>query len=329
MRFITICFAISLLWSAPAGAVPAGTAGSPRVESAMSAASALDGGSETGVPTEEGSVFYNRRFIASTMGRSRQYLLTFDDGPNPNTTPFILDTLKKHGMKAIFFVVGTNVRKYPEIVRRMHAEGHVIGNHTAHHANLAHASAGKALEEIRELNSLVQKITGIRPHVFRPPYGGLNQNVLHAVRQEGMDVMLWSVDPYDWRNRSMARTCENVKRQLQLGTGGRGGIVLMHDTLPSTVAALEPLLVAFTNHGLIPASYGGQVTGRSYWAVKAPVTLPWIPELPALDLIKLNRPVLAALFRPRQDAFSWTAVSLLKARRTGTLFESMLCRAFP
>lgn len=295
----------------------------------MAGATVTDAGVEAGIPTEGGSVFYNRRFIASTLGRNRQYLLTFDDGPNPNTTPHILDTLRKYDTKAVFFVVGTNVRKYPDIVRRIHAEGHVIGNHTAHHANLTHASDAKALEEIRELNALIQKITGVRPRVFRPPYGGVNKNVLQAVRQEGMDVMLWSVDPYDWRNRSMQRTCENVRRQLHLGNDSRGGIVLMHDTLPSSVAALEPLLIAFAENDLIPAAYGGAASGRSYWHAKAPVNLPWIPDLPALDLGKLQRPVLAALFRPEQDEFSWTAVSLLRARRTGKLFETMFCRAFP
>ncbi|OQA09332.1 MAG: Peptidoglycan-N-acetylglucosamine deacetylase [bacterium ADurb.Bin374] len=330
LHVVTMCSALMLLGTTDVEAVPATGAGvTSRVEFAMAAASPMNTPTEAGLPTEGSSVFYNRKFIASTMGRNRQYLLTFDDGPNPNTTPYILDTLKKHDMKAVFFVVGTNVRKYPEILRRIHAEGHVIGNHTAHHANLSHATAAKTFDEIRQLNTLVEKITGTRPRVFRPPYGALNQNVLQAVRQEGMDVMLWSVDPYDWRNRSMARTCENVKRQLHLGNGTRGGIVLMHDTLPSTVAALEPLLVAFAENGLIPAAYGGPVSGRGYWAAKAPVNLPWTPELPQLDLARLDRPILAELIKPRHDDFSWTAVSLLKARKTGTLFESMLCRAFP
>ncbi len=329
-RFVTVCsLFFTLLGQPPAGAVPAETTLTLRPGAALSAASDAGDAIEPGVPTEGGSVFYDRRFIASTMGRNRQVLLTFDDGPNPNTTPYILDTLKRHGLTAIFFVVGTNVRKYPEIVRRIHDEGHVIGNHTAHHANLAHACADKALDEIRQLNTLVQQITGVRPRVFRPPYGALNHTILQAVQQEGMDVMLWSVDPYDWRNRNMVRTCENVKRQLQLSNGGRGGIILMHDTLPSSVAALEPLLVAFAEHDLIPASYGGAVTGRHYWAVKAPVSLPWLTEPPALDLNKLQRPLMAALFKARQDDFSWSAISLLKARKTGTLFETMVCRAFP
>lgn len=330
-RFLPLCFALLAFGTTSLEAVPAGTNLTPRAEVAPAVASARDQADQAvpDVPTEGGSVFYNRQFIASTMGRNRQFLLTFDDGPNPNTTPAILDTLRKHDLKAIFFVVGTNVRKYPEIVRRMRDEGHVIGNHTAHHANLAHAGTEKALEEIRALNTLVHQIAGVRPRVFRPPYGGLNQGVLQAVRQEGMDVMLWSVDPYDWRNRSVIRTCENVKRQLHLGSGGRGGVVLMHDTLPSTVAALEPLLVAFADNGLAPARYGAPVGGREYWAVKAPVTLEWVPEAPPLDLNRLNRPLMASLFKPPQDAFNWSPVALLKARKTGTLFESMLCRAFP
>ncbi len=279
--------------------------------------------------TEGGFVFYDRRTITSTLGRSRQVLLTFDDGPHPENTPKILDTLKRMNLKAIFFVVGTNVRKYPEIVRRIVAEGHTIGNHTFYHANLQHCAAERITREIRDTNELIRQITGVTPTVFRPPYGALSPRALEILRQENMSVMLWSVDPGDWRNRSMSRTIANLQRQLDFSHGGRGGVVLMHDTLPSSASALEPFLLALAHEGLLATQFAGHVPAagtRRYWTTQEPRLARWQETAPRWKPETLGRAVLVALLKS-QPAPKPNAIALLRAKKTGELYRTMLCRA--
>lgn len=283
-------------------------------------------------PTEGGFVFYNRQFISSKFGKSRQVLLTFDDGPNPNTTPIVLDVLKKRNLKAIFFLVGSNVRKYPDLVRRIHAEGHTLGNHTYYHLNLPHYAADRITQEIRSTNDLIKQITGVKPTVFRPPYGALNQTVLDIMRREGLDVMLWSVDPGDWRNRNMNRTVDNLKHQLHLNTGGCGGIVLLHDTLPSTAHALEPFLVALTQQGLLPTPFGekpGVGRDRSFWAAKLPAAMRWGGEEAELYIIpdSIHRPLLQASLNPNAKT-DISPLTMIRARKTGQLLKIMVTRVF-
>lgn len=279
-----------------------------------------------GAQTEGGSVFYNRQLIQATLGKTRQVLLTFDDGPHPNGTPQILDTLKRHNLKAVFFVVGMNVRKYPGLLQRIHAEGHTIGNHTFYHPNLAHLRPGRILKEIRETNELVRQITGVKPTLFRPPYGAVNAQVLQILRQEHMDVMLWTFDPGDWRNRNMARTIENLKRQMKFSEGGRGGVVLFHDTLPSTAHALEPFLVAMKSHGLLGTAFAGRpvVYDRSFWGTRSMSVFAWHELAPILYLEQLKRPVLQNLIGTDKQA-ELSPIALLRAQKTGSIRQYLLC----
>jgi len=282
-------------------------------------------------PTEGGFVFYNRQFISATLGKNRQILLTFDDGPNPHTTPIILDILKKHNLKGIFFLVGMNVRKFPNIVKRIHEEGHTLGNHTFYHPNLTHFGDSRILWEIRATNDLIKQITGCTPRIFRPPYGALNQRVLNILKQENMSVMLWNVDPGDWRSRNMSRTVENLKRQLHLSQGGKGGVVLLHDTLISTANALEPFLAALTTQGLLPAPFENErqeSSHRAFWAARSPVSMEWKKSVQEIGLPEsLQRPYLRVLLG-YADKKPLTALELLRAKKSGTLMQTLLCRNF-
>ncbi|MFZ2955757.1 MAG: polysaccharide deacetylase family protein [Candidatus Ozemobacteraceae bacterium] len=280
------------------------------------------------MPTEGGFVFYNRQLITATLGKSRQVLLTFDDGPHPVNTPYVLDVLKRLDLKAVFFLVGTNARKYPEIVRRIAAEGHTIGNHTFYHPNLCHCTAVRITKEIRENNELIRQITGVKPTLFRPPYGGVNQRTLEILRQEGMSVMLWSVDPGDWRNRNITRTVENLKRQLAFNHGGRGGIVLLHDTLPSSAHALEPFLTALVQEGLLPTGFGNPgPRGRRYWALRDPQNTRWQETAPAYQVETFACPFLTSVLKgPRSEMP--TPMAMLRAKKSGDFLKVMLCRGF-
>jgi peptidoglycan/xylan/chitin deacetylase (PgdA/CDA1 family) len=109
----------------------------------------------------------NLRYFAPI--REKTLTLTFDDGPNPEHTPAILETLRRHNVQATFFLVGENVRRYPELVRAIHAGGHEIGNHTYSHSLDVHSSARRLLWELGLTSDLVESITGISPAYYRAP----------------------------------------------------------------------------------------------------------------------------------------------------------------
>jgi peptidoglycan/xylan/chitin deacetylase (PgdA/CDA1 family) len=160
--------------------------------------------------------------------------MTFDDGPHPVLTPRLLDMLKARRIKATFFLIGENAAEYPDIVRRIAAEGHEIGNHTWNHPQLTKLSPEALREEINRTSSTIAEIIGKPLLVMRPPYGATSAYINHGMNKEfGMKVILWSVDPLDWKYRNSAR----VERQILAGTRP-GAIILSHDIHPTTVAAM-------------------------------------------------------------------------------------------
>ena len=160
--------------------------------------------------------------------------MTFDDGPHPVLTPRLLDMLKARGIKATFFLIGQNAAEYPDIVRRIAAEGHEIGNHTWNHPQLTKLSPAALREEIDRTSSTIAEIIGKPLHVMRPPYGATSDYINHWINREfGMKVVLWSVDPLDWKYRNSARV------ESQILAGARpGAIILSHDIHATTVAAM-------------------------------------------------------------------------------------------
>ena len=151
--------------------------------------------------------------------------LTFDDGPNPLYTPAILDILKEHGVPATFFVVGREVEQYPDIARRIVAEGHEIGNHTYSHANLLGARPQTVEHEIVAANRAIEAVTGVYPHFFRPPRGVYTGKVLEVVRAEGQRVILYSLSSHDWLELSPRDIAQGVLRRVR-----PGDILLLHDS---------------------------------------------------------------------------------------------------
>ena len=160
--------------------------------------------------------------------------MTFDDGPHPVLTPRLLDMLKARGIKATFFLIGQNAAEYPDIVRRIAAEGHEIGNHTWNHPQLTKLSPAALREEIDRTSSTIAEIIGKPLHVMRPPYDATSDYINHWINREfGMKVILWSVDPLDWKYRNFARV------ESQILAGARpGAIILSHDIHATTVAAM-------------------------------------------------------------------------------------------
>ncbi len=166
--------------------------------------------------------------------------LTFDDGPSIYTDG-LLDILKEHGVRATFFVVGQSAKIHSETIRRMDREGHQIGNHTWNHPNLTYLSPEEIREQIRLTDSIISQIIGETPQHMRPPYAAYNEYVLAAT---DMPVILWSVDPLDWKDRDS----EIVAARIIASPAG--AIILAHDIHRTTVEAVPSIIASLKSKGI-------------------------------------------------------------------------------
>lgn len=153
--------------------------------------------------------------------------LTFDDGPSIWTSS-ILDLLREHVARGTFFVLGASVTGREEVLARIVAEGHEVGNHTLSHVDAAAVSDEILDEEIRRCGDVIAAVCGQRPVLARPPYGGAPERFAAAARRAGVGpTILWSVDPADWRATDAAEIAEHVLREIR-----PGAIVDLHDGIP-------------------------------------------------------------------------------------------------
>lgn len=149
--------------------------------------------------------------------------LTFDDGPS-EYTPQILKILKENNVHATFFVLGTHAQKNQQTIQQIHAEGHVIGNHTWNHKDLTRSSPAELQNELKSTNHLLEEIIGEEIHLFRPPYGSINAGVRSFIEKEGMQPVLWNVDPADWNMKITSPIEDRVRSGLK-----DNSLILLHD----------------------------------------------------------------------------------------------------
>ncbi|WP_433433577.1 polysaccharide deacetylase family protein [Nonomuraea sp. CA-141351] len=176
----------------------------------------------------------SRKFDCSKL---KCVALTFDDGPG-DYTDRLLDLLRQRDVRATFFVIGQMVAadKGGRMTRRIVDEGHEIGNHTWSHPPLAGLSHEEVERQLQHTEDLVEKLTGVRMQVMRPPYGSTNHEVAAEARREGLAQILWSVDTLDWLNRVPSLVAKRA------GEAKPGAIVLMHDIHRTTVDAVPAVL---------------------------------------------------------------------------------------
>ncbi|NJP97419.1 polysaccharide deacetylase family protein [Nonomuraea sp. FMUSA5-5] len=210
---------------------PATPTGPPATPTAPATAGAPLAGVGTTAPADAGSV---------DCRRVKCVALTFDDGPGPYTKT-LLRTLAAYGARATFFVVGQNVTAYPGIVRRAHAAGHEIGNHSWSHPDLSRLPAKSIRSQLARTDRAVEAATGVRPALVRPPYGAFDASVR---RQAKRPLVLWSVDTLDWRYRNSARVARKAIKSVRPGS-----VILFHDIHPTTVRAIPKVLRTLSKRG--------------------------------------------------------------------------------
>ncbi|HXR38358.1 MAG TPA: polysaccharide deacetylase family protein [Terracidiphilus sp.] len=174
------------------------------------------------------SQLFGRTMIAPR--RPGELALTFDDGPNPVWTPQLLDILASLDVHATFFLVGRYAQAAPDLVRRIHAAGHLIGNHSWSHPNLAVTAARRVEEELTRTRDALQQITGVPIRWFRPPFGARRPVVLKIARSLGMTPVLWNAITTDWSEPSPDRIAQRLMSKIERNhQRGWATNIVLHD----------------------------------------------------------------------------------------------------
>lgn len=182
-----------------------------------------------------------RAEAAGGMTDDRKIAITFDDGPHPYYTEQLLDGLKARGVKATFFVMGKHVEEYPELVERMHEEGHLIGNHTYSHIQLNQSNGESFKEELVKTSELIEGLTGEEVQYVRPPYGSWDKKF---EKELNMFPVLWTIDPLGWCSHNVAGIVQKVTSSAK-----ENSIILMHDEYKTTVTAALQIIDELQKEG--------------------------------------------------------------------------------
>jgi polysaccharide deacetylase family sporulation protein PdaB len=196
--------------------------------------------------------------------------LTFDAAWGNEDTEQLIEILGKYGVRATFFVVGAWVDKYPESVKALADAGHEVMSHSDDHAHFSKLSESQIVENLKRCNDKIEAVTGVRPTLFRCPYGEYDDHVIRTVNSIGMTTIQWNVDSLDWKGISASEISQRV-----LSRAVPGSIVLFHNAAENTPAALPAIIEGLLAEGysLVPVSeilltgdYKIDHTGKQYQA---------------------------------------------------------------
>ena len=183
--------------------------------------------------------FFNKFILYSLPNNKNDLLITFDDGPCSGTTELILDALKIENAKACFFVLGKHAEKYPEIIKRMHDEGHEIGIHGYNHARAGKISTKEYVDGVIRTNSIIEDIIDAQTtKIFRPPYGDITLSTLFSLFFKGYKYVMWSYDSED----SFIDDADDLLRNIKNTPPVAGSICLFHDDYKHTSELLAELI---------------------------------------------------------------------------------------
>jgi peptidoglycan/xylan/chitin deacetylase (PgdA/CDA1 family) len=159
-----------------------------------------------------------------TISGGKLYL-TFDDGPNPNTTPELLEILKEESVPATFFLIGQQIARYKDLAVQMVQAGHQVGNHSYQHEFMPGMPLRRIQEEVDSTNRLLDEITNNKAaKLFRPPYGILDNRTAQYVKEAGMSIVYWTIVPEDWQRVGAERIVERVTKNLSAGA-----VIVLHE----------------------------------------------------------------------------------------------------
>jgi peptidoglycan-N-acetylglucosamine deacetylase len=177
---------------------------------------------------------------------SNKIAITFDDGPIPVMTEKILDILKEHKVHAAFFCIGNRVNDYPQLTKRIHDSGHLIGNHSYWHGAMFDLqSPHKIAKELKDTDTVIEKVIHKKPNFFRPPFGVTNPMVAAAVEKRGYKTIGWSIRSFDTMTKNGSVLLDRVTRSLK-----GGDVILFHDYSAATLEILPAFLEEVTKLGL-------------------------------------------------------------------------------
>ena len=178
--------------------------------------------------------------------KDRCVSLTFDDGPDAENTAKVLDVLKRHNIRATFFLIGKNVDAHPALAARMVEEGHIVANHTYSHASTFPLGGRTDVEqEIAQCNEAIYRATRRRTRLFRPPFGVTTPNIGKAVKGTGVDVIGWSIRSYDTNSRpTRMSVVKGIMKRIH-----PGAIILLHDRCDGAEELLEMLITECAQRG--------------------------------------------------------------------------------
>jgi chitooligosaccharide deacetylase len=179
----------------------------------------------------------------STSG-GPEVLFTFDDGPNPKTTPHVLDALARHRIHAVFFLVGDMAGnpspKVPALIQRILREGHVIATHTMNHKDLCRVPEPVAVHDLDDGKAIIEKVAGVPTAWFRAPFGTRCDRLERLLAERHLAHFHWDLDPKEWKHGNVARTVRYVTGALGRSSGRN--VLLLHDIKQATVQALPQIL---------------------------------------------------------------------------------------
>jgi peptidoglycan-N-acetylglucosamine deacetylase len=221
------------------------------------AAAGLAGGCAYAALSPESQIFGSTLIAGSNPA---ELALTYDDGPNDRHTPQLLDLLAEHNVRATFFLIGNFVQERPDLVKRIHSAGHLLGNHTTSHPWLPLHAPRRVRNELAFCNATIEEATGARVRFFRPPHGARRPDILRIARSLGLTPVLWNAIGYDWRRgRSAAHIAESLERGIARNQQrGRGSNLLLHDGGHARMGADRSRSIEATR--LILARYAPGVT---------------------------------------------------------------------
>jgi len=178
-----------------------------------------------------------------------EIVLTFDDGPNPDCTPQILEILAKYSLKAHFFLKGTAIEKYPVIANQIKDSGHGIGNHFYNHHSMFLKPTRKILQEIYNCSLVLKEITGLETSFIRPPFGKINPFAIKSLVNHEYINVIWDVLPYDFENPGVDNIVKNTLKYVT-----NGSIIALHDgggDRSQTIAALPRIIESLNQHFVV------------------------------------------------------------------------------